>query len=318
MSLGNPYETCFDEEDGKTISAETCPECDGRLETDGGEITCCDCGLIVNEYWIDHAATARSFPDDDPSNEQTGSPLTATRHDRGLSTEIGYKWDGYGNRLSAKTRQRFRRLRHHQRRARWSTKGKQNLAHACSEIARLTSALDLGWDVREQASVRYREAMAADLVRGRSIEAVATACVYAVCRCAGQGRSLNEVVSVARVDESAVKGAYRAINTELGLETALVRPRSLLPRLISELDSSLPLDVRHRAERLVRTAEESGIANGRRPSGVAAACLYLAAKQSDVPLTQAAVASVAGTTPATLRARYHELVAQQSSDESGS
>jgi transcription initiation factor TFIIB len=54
MSLGNPYETGFDEETGKTISAETCPECDGRLETEGGEITCVECGLDARQLFWAH------------------------------------------------------------------------------------------------------------------------------------------------------------------------------------------------------------------------------------------------------------------------
>mgnify|MGYP006279003451 CR=1 FL=1 len=307
MSIGNPYETGFDETDGKTISATDCPECTGRLETDGGEITCLDCGLIVNEYWIDHTATAQSHPDDETRSAHTGAPLTATRHDRGLSTEIGYKRDGYGTMLPARTRRRFRRLRHHQNRARWSTKAKQNLAFACGEIARLTSALDLGWDVREQASALYREAMSDDLIRGRSIESMAAASVYAVCRCNGHGRTLVEIVDVAHVDESAVKNAYRVINTELGLETAIIRPRALLPRLISELECSLSSKTRRRVEELVARAESSGIANGRRPSGVAAACLYLALNESNQWVRQTDLAEIAGTTPTTIRARCAEL-----------
>ena len=303
----DPYETGFDEENGKTISATDCPECDGRLDTDGGEIACLDCGLIVNEYWIDHAAEKRAFPDEEFESKRTGAPLTPTRHDRGLSTEIGYKRDAHGKALSSKTRRRFRRLRKHQNRARWSTKAEQNLAMACGEVARLTGVLDLGWDVRAQASVLYRKAMAENLILGRSIEAVATACVYAVCRCAGTGRSRDELVAVARVDEAAVANAYRTINTELGLETAIIRPRTLVPQLLSKLDIDVPPMVRRSAEELVCQAEQEGIANGRRPSGVAAACVYLVLTDAGIDVTQTTLADLAGTTPTTMRARCAEL-----------
>ena len=303
----DPYETGFDEENGKTVAATECPECDGRLETDGGEIACLECGLIVTEYWIDHAAETRSFPDDEVESKQTGAPLTATRHDRGLSTEIGYKRDSNGKTLSSETRRRFRRLRTQHNRARWSTKAAQNLAMACGEIARMTSALDLGWEIREQACELYRAAMAEDLIVGRSVEAVATACVYAVCRCAGAVRSRDEVVAVSRVDEPAVSNAYGTINAELGLKTAIIRPRTLLPQLISELDIDCPLGVRRDAESLVRRAEEAGIANGRQPSGVAAACLYLVLNDAGLTVTQATLADLAGTTSATMRARCAEL-----------
>jgi len=307
MSLRDTYDTGFDEETGKTISAEECPECSGQLKTAGGEVACLDCGLIITEYWIDHAATPRSFPEDESQVKQTGAPLTMTRHDRGLSTEIGFGRDAYGNALSGRTRRKFGRLRRHQNRARWSSKRDRNLAFACGEIARITSALDLGWDVREQASGLYREAMGEHLVVGRSIEGMAAACVYAVCRCAGQGRTREEVVSVANVDEAGVSTAYRAINTELGLETAIIRPRTLLPRLMSELGVTLSPKARRRADELAKYAAETGIANGRRPSGVAAACVYLAATESGCPVTQQEVATAAETTPTTIRARCEEL-----------
>jgi transcription initiation factor TFIIB len=173
----------------------------------------------------------------------------------------------------------------------------------------MTSALGLGWEVREQASALYRTAMSENLIIGRSVEAVAAACVYAVCRCAGRGRRLGEIVSVARVTESAVANAYRTINTELGLETAIIRPRVLLPRLISALDTSLSPITRQRAEELVHRAESTGIANGRRPSGVAAACLYVAIRDADQNVTQACLAEIANTTPTTIRARCSELEA---------
>ncbi|WP_232700859.1 hypothetical protein [Halobacterium wangiae] len=49
MSLSNTYECGFDEENGKTISKDTCPECTGNLGADGGEISCMKCGLIIDE-----------------------------------------------------------------------------------------------------------------------------------------------------------------------------------------------------------------------------------------------------------------------------
>jgi transcription initiation factor TFIIB len=47
MPIRDVYENGFDEECGKTINEDTCPECAGNLVTDGGEISCADCGLIT-------------------------------------------------------------------------------------------------------------------------------------------------------------------------------------------------------------------------------------------------------------------------------
>jgi transcription initiation factor TFIIB len=44
---------------------------------------------VVSEDRIDRGPEWRSFADDDTNPERTGAPLTRSRHDRGLSTEIG-------------------------------------------------------------------------------------------------------------------------------------------------------------------------------------------------------------------------------------
>ena len=66
-----------------------------------------------------------------------------------------------------------------------------------TEIAQLTSAMGLSWDVREQVGTLYRQAMTEGFVIGRSIEEMAATCVYAVCWCAGRRQSPDEVVAVA-------------------------------------------------------------------------------------------------------------------------
>ena len=87
MSVDQPYADGFDEETQKTLDG-TCPECPGRITSDGGEKACQDCGHILNEYSLTHEHEPRSF-EDGPDRRRTGAALTPARHDRGLSTEIG-------------------------------------------------------------------------------------------------------------------------------------------------------------------------------------------------------------------------------------
>mgnify|MGYP002760187302 CR=1 FL=1 len=67
-----------------------CPDCDGQLRTEAEETVCSDCGLVVDTDRIDHGPEWRSFDDSRTNPKRTGAPLTEARHDRGLSTEIGY------------------------------------------------------------------------------------------------------------------------------------------------------------------------------------------------------------------------------------
>ncbi|MFW5950336.1 MAG: transcription initiation factor IIB, partial [archaeon] len=190
-------------------------------------------------------------------------------------------------------------------RARWRSKAERNLGHACSEIARLVSALELPKFVRESATSTYREAQQADLIPGRSIESMAAGAVYATCRCGGFAVSVSEVADVSVGSEEQVLNAYRVLNVELDLETPVIQPESLIPKLATTCD--LSKEVQHRALELTTQAVDSGVANGRNPAGVAAGCLYTAVAERELLTTQAEIADAAEVCVETLRSRYQDL-----------
>lgn len=308
MSVQRVYNRSFDEDDGKTINKETCSECGGVLRTAGGETTCEKCGLIVDEYWIDHAVTARDYQGDETNTEQTGSPLTPARHDRGLSTEIGRYRDGRGNELPESTRRTFSRLRRYHGRAQYRTKAERNLMDAFTEIARLASALELPFSIRERACTYFRVAQRENLVRGRLIDAIAAASVYAACRCTDCTRTLSEVAAIAGCTLQALRNRYRLLNAELELKADPPRPTEFVSRIASECDV---LDsVRYRAYQLANRAAAQGLSSGRQPSSVAATCVYIASQETGGLLTQSEIAAVADTTTQTIRTRYREPEAE--------
>jgi len=138
--------------------------------------------------------------------EQTGAPLTAARHDRGLSTEIGRGTDAKGNKISGQKRRRLARMRREQTRGRWRSKAERNLAHGLGEVRRLASSLELADSVRDQACQLFRSAQNEDLCRGRSIEAIAVASIYGACRCNGHSRLLDAVGQLNTDQSSVAKG----------------------------------------------------------------------------------------------------------------
>ncbi|QIB72907.1 transcription initiation factor IIB family protein [Halogeometricum borinquense] len=278
----------------------TCPECDGRLHAEGQETVCGDCGLVVSEYTIDHGPEWRSFADDDRNPKRTGAPLTQSRHDRGLSTEIGRS-----TRVKGRKRRRLARMRKQHNRARISTKRERNQVYAFTEIRRLTSALSLPERIRDHACSLFKSAQNEDLLRGRSLEGFAAACVYAACRVANVSRTVGEVVAEAKATEAEQSAAYDALNRDLGLPVGPVDPVEYVPRFASRLD--LSRDVERRAREYAAEAAAEGISVGRNPSGVAAGCLYTAARDLDVEVTQTEAADVADVTPVTLRKTYVAL-----------
>ena len=302
MASRDIYERTFDE-DVQQRDHNTCPECDGRVTTNAHETVCDDCGLVVEDEAIDHGPEWRRFDTDE--RERTGAPLTAARHDRGLSTEIGRGADANGNDLSGQKRRRLARMRRHQSRGRFRSKAERNLAHGLGEVRRLVSAVDLSDSLRDQACQLFRSAQNEDLLRGRSIEAMAAASVYGACRCTGRPQPLEDISESARVEHSRVTNGYKTLNTELGLPTQPVQPSAFVPRLASELDISD--HIRQRARQLAADAESAGVTTGVQPAGFAAACLYTAGREHGRWVTQSAVADVADVSPVTVRTHRDTL-----------
>jgi len=283
-----------------TTVSRACPECEGVLESDGVETICGQCGLVVAEDTLDRGPEWRSFEDEETNRARTGAPLSRSRHDRGLSTEIGRS-----TRLKGRKRRRVARMRRQHDRARVGSKRDRNRMFGFLEVRRIVSALDLSSSIRDRACVLFESAQEADLLMGRSIEGFAAAAVYATCRTASVARTIEEVVAVSQGTRAELKAAYAALNRELGLPTGPIDPREYVPRFATELD--LPASVERRARGLVDAAHDRDLVAGRNPGGVAAACLYTAARRADLAVTQQRAAAVADVSAVTLRSTYKAL-----------
>ncbi len=282
--------------------SSVCPDCNGTVRRTETEFVCEECGLVCSEDAIDRGPEWRSFDDQERDPRRTGAPLTRSRHDRGLSTEIGYgTGSGTSCRLTGRKRRQIARLRREHNRARISTKVDRNQTYGFTEIKRVTASLSLAESIREQACVLFDSAQSEGLFQGRSLEGFAAASIYATCRTRSIARTVEEITAVSRADSDELQVAYDALNRELGLPTGPIDPTEYLPRYASKLELDPPIERRARAH-LDQLTEANAI-GGRNPSGVAAACLYWAAgEREEWPVvTQAAAADVADVAPVTIR-----------------
>ena len=297
-------------EQEKEDITDGCPECGGLIvhDEEHSEKVCADCGLVVEEEGIDRGPEWRAFDSQEKDKKsRVGAPTTNTMHDKGLSTNIDWRnKDAYGNSLGSRQRQKMQRLRKWNERFRTRDAKERNLKQALGEIDRMASALGLPDNVRETASVIYRRALEEDLLPGRSIEGVATSCVYAAARQAGVPRSLDEINDVSRVSKDEIARTYRYVIRELGLEVKPADPASYVPRFASSL--GLSDEAQHRARELLENAKEKGVHSGKSPVGLAAAAVYAAALLTNEKTTQAKVSEVADISEVTIRNRYHELL----------
>ena len=287
-----------------------CPECGSThisRDYSRAELVCNDCGFVIDEDLIDHGPEWRAFDSEQREKRaRTGAPMTYTIHDKGLSTMIGWtNRDAYGKSVPTRNRAQLFRLRKWQRRIRISNATERNLAFALSNLDRMSSGMGLPRTVRETAAMIYRKAALNNLIRGRSMEGVSAAALYAACRQCHVPRTLDEVGHMANMSRKDIGRNYRYIVRELGLKLMPTSPQDYIPRFCSEL--KLSSDVQAKTLEILKEAANKELTSGRGPTGIAAASLYMASVLCGERRTQREIAEIAGVTEVTIRNRYKEL-----------
>lgn len=300
MASRDIYQRTFDE-DVQQDEHNSCPECDGRVTVNARETVCDECGLVLDDDWIDRGPEWRAYTEDN-GGRRAGTPNTVARHDRGIGSRIGRQRDGYGQQLDGDTQERLSRLRRRNSRAKIGSKAERNQVAGFTEIRRLVGAFGFTERVRDQACQLFRTAQSAGFLIGRSIEAVTSACLYAVCRLNEHPRTFQDVASLSKISEDRVRTAYTALNRELALPVPPACPRQYVSQLVSAVDASR--ETERVATELLEAADKQVAANGHHPSGTAAGAIYLAGQLTGEVLTQDALAAAAGVTSATVRKRY--------------
>lgn len=294
-----------------TETIETCPECgsDSVVEDlSRGEKVCGDCGLVLSDHRIDTGAEWRAFSSDEAdARSRVGAPMRYTVHDKGLSTIIDWRdRDMSGKKLSPNRRSEIYRLRKWQIRSRVHSSLDRNLAQAMSELERLSSQLGIPKPIREQSALLYRKAIIKKLVRGRSIEAMVAATLYAACRIRQKPRPLDEVADASRVDKKKLGQCYRLLLRRLAIQIPLSNPVDYISRFATELQLSSTVQLR--TIEILKRSRDIGLTIGRDPLGLAAAAIYVASIMLDERRTQREIAEVARVTEVTVRNRYKEIV----------
>jgi transcription initiation factor TFIIB len=281
-----------------------CPECGSVnlvYDEQRGEITCNDCGLVIEKEMVDLGQEWRQF-DDGPKKGRGGAPLSLQKFDKGLTTNIGEVSDIY--KLGEKRIRKYSRLKKWQERVHTSIE--RNLRLAMQELRKVASFLNLPNVVKEEASRVYNFVLQRGLVRGRSMESVIAACIYASCRTYNIPRTLDEIASASDVERKEIGRTYRFITRKLTLNITPSNPKDYIARFASVLH--LSPKTQNDALKILQKAEASELTSGRGPAGIAAAALYVASLLNNEKRTQREVADVAGITEVTIRNRYKELL----------
>lgn len=283
-----------------------CPECESKNlyhNIDKGEITCRDCGLILDDKNISLGKEWRNFEESESDEmRRSGAPSSYMKYDMGMGTSIGTETDNFN--IDKKHRYKLQRLKKWQKRL--STVMEKNLKIALGELRRLSSILNLSNSVEEDSGKIYTEAVQKNLIRGRSIEAIVAGVVYASCRRQNIPRTLEEISTASGVGKKEIGKNYRYIIRELKLKILPSNPVDYISRFGSVLNFSPK--AQSKSITILSQSLSLDLTSGRGPIGIAAAALYIAGILEGERKTQRDISEVSGVTEVTIRNRYKEII----------
>ena len=290
---------------GAILSGPKCPSCgDKKIVTDQdtGELFCGNCGFVVTDKIADTGAEWRSFSNDEVNRTRVGAGTSITMHDMGLSTVIGAQnKDSTGKPLTSAMKNSIERLRTWDSRTQAHSSADRNLRQALNEMDKLKDKLALTDAVIEKSAYIYRKAMEKKLVRGRSIQGLVAACLYASCRNTETPRTLDDIAKGINIRRKDVARCYRLIFRELELKMPVVDPVKGVSRIASI--AKLTEKSKRKAIDILEKAKKLGIVAGKDPMGIAAAALYLACISTGEVKSQKDISIASGVTEVTIRNR---------------
>jgi len=288
-----------------SITQQRCPSCGKRkivTDENSGELFCAFCGFVIDDKIEDTGAEWRSFSNESSNRTRVGAGTSLTMHDMGLSTVIGVaNKDSTGKPLSASMKSSIERLRTWDSRSQAHSSSDRNLRHALNEMDKLKDKLALADAVIEKAAYIYRKAMEKKLVRGRSIQGLVAACLYAACRNTETPRTLDDVAKGINVRRKDVARCYRLLYRELEFKMPVVDPVKAVSRIASIVE--LSEKSKRRAVDILNQAKKIGMVAGKDPMGMAAAALYLACIDCGQVKSQKQISIASGVTEVTIRNR---------------
>jgi len=291
--------------DNIPISKQRCPSCTKTkmiLDEDKGELFCGFCGYVTPEQVVQDGPEWRSFSADGGDRSRVGAGTSITMHDMGLSTVIGTQnKDATGKPLDSSMKKSINRLRTWDSRSQAHTSVERNLRQALSEMDKLQDKISLPSSVIEKAAYIYRKAIEKKLVKGRSIQGLVAACVYAACRNTETPRTLEDVASGINIRRKDVARCYRLIFRELDLKIPVADPVKGVSRIASI--AGLGEKTKRKAIELLNKAKKIGMVAGKDPMGIAAAALYLSCISTGGSKTQKEISIASGVTEVTIRNR---------------
>lgn len=237
---------------------------------------------------------------------RTGTPMSKSLHDFGLSTVIGRtNKDAKGKPLSSQINYTIKRIRIQDQRSQIHKNTDTNFRIAFELLQAIQDKIGVADNIKELAAYIYRKSNEQKISQGRSISAVVAASMYAACRSTNTLRTLKDISDATDVKRKKISQSYRAIVKQLDLKIPVVDQTNCILKISNNLGMSAKS--KNLAIEIIKKAGEKGLLEGRDPLGISSAAIYYACSLKKEGFTQSQVAYASGVTAVTLRNRFHEI-----------
>ncbi len=284
---------------------QVCECCENpSIEERDGNKVCLNCGMILERTYVGNERRAYTAEE-----VQTRRRTEPRWRDFGPRTMLPTtKTDSKGKSIGPKEQALFSRLSKIQNSLISSIE--RNFWEAKPKLKMLTSKLNIPEYISETAWKVYSIVAKKKLTMGRSINGFIAGSLYAAIRVHDFPRLLDELCEASLTPRRTVHRSLamiiREVLPELGLRYQPITAESLVYRFGNELE--LPMNIQKNAIEMLRTASSNGLKRtGKDPKGLAAACIYIAAKDGNAKKTQSLVAEIAKITEVTLRSRAKQI-----------
>ena len=269
-----------------------------------GNRVCLNCGMISQKEFV--VNERRAYTIQEIQNRKRTEPRW---RDFGPRTMLpNTKTDSKGKSIGAKEQALFSRLSKIQNSLISSIE--RNFWEAKPKLKMLCSKLNIPDYISDSAWKIYSLVAKKKLTMGRSINGFIAGALYAAIRVHDFPRLLDEVcessLTPRRTVHRSLAMIIREILPELNLKYQPIKAETLIYRFSNNLE--LPMEIQKCAIEMLKTASKNGLKRtGKDPKGLAAACIYIAARDGNMRKTQSTVAYIAKITEVTLRSRAKQI-----------
>ncbi|ELU17299.1 hypothetical protein CAPTEDRAFT_167658 [Capitella teleta] len=259
---------------------------------------CSVCGLVVGDRVIDVGSEWRTFSNEKNTKDasRVGSAENPLLEGADLSTMISIgtgdaSFDDQGKPVYRNRRQ--------------MNSSDRSMVNAFKEINQMSDRLNLPRMIMDRANTLFKQVHEGKSLKGRSNDAIASACLYIACRQEQVPRTFKEICAVSKISKKEIGRAFKLILKNLETSVELITTGDFMSRFCSNL--GLPSVVQRAATHIARKAVDLDLVPGRSPISIAAAAIYMASSASSDKKSAKEIGDIAGVAEVTIRESYKRM-----------